>query len=338
MRWLRNGQRGSILVLTLWTVVLLGVLVTALASETRLAARVVQAQQEDVATWAALVSALHQAEMELMLETMPLPPDAFETPEDMARTPRYRFNGEALQLHYPQAEDIVVRIEDHSGKINLRALEAEQMRALLQKRLGLRATQRDDRVESLIAAWVDWQDLNDQAISIGAERDYYLGLDPPYEPRNGRIESVAELLLIRGFAEVFAGVDLEAAFTLYGEDARINLNVATFEALQLLPGLDDETIAAILEWRQENEFRGNGDVVRLLDAPVMAQLRPWLDNRKQGNHFTILAHARPTRAGASTYSAWAETVEVRGPMERPRVLRVDPYRPLSLRFRESPVE
>ena len=336
---MRGGKRqaGSILVLTLWTVVLLTMLVTVVASETRLSAQVVQAQQEDIATWSSLQAALQQAEMELMMETMPEPLDSFEDPEEMARTPRYRFNGDELELHYPQPEGIAVRIEDHGGKINLRELDLQQLRSLLEKRLGLRPAQADERLDALLAAWTDWHDLSDLALANGAERAYYLELDPPYEPRNGRLESVEELLLIRGFDAVFAGVDLEAAFTVYGEDALINLNVASIEAMQLLPGLDDEAIAAIVAWRRDNEFRGNGDVVRLVEAQAMAQLRPWLNNRKQGNHFSILANARP-QEGIVARTAWAEIVELRGPMERPRVLKVQPYRRLPLRIEESPVE
>src|SRR5690606_6060738 len=173
-------------------------------------------------------AAVTQAELELMMEQMPPPPRSIE---EASRNPRYRYDGRALQLSYPQAEGIVVRIYDHAGKINLGEISPGLMRNLIEYRLGGPGVADNRQVEELMAAWNDWRDLNDGAAPGGAERDYYLGLEPPYVPRNGRLESVEEVLLIRGFAELFDGVDVDAAFTLYGDNALVNLNLATVEAM-----------------------------------------------------------------------------------------------------------
>lgn len=58
-------------------------------------------------------------------------------------------------------------------------------------------------------AILDWLDTDDEPRSDGAEFDYYQGLNPPYEPRNGPIVALEELLLVRGVTPR----------TLYGEDA-----------------------------------------------------------------------------------------------------------------------
>ena len=70
-----NSQKskGSVLIIVLWTSVLLTVLVTAMAGKVRLSAQTV-AHNQDVSThWAAVMSSVYQAEMELMLEMMAPP-------------------------------------------------------------------------------------------------------------------------------------------------------------------------------------------------------------------------------------------------------------------------
>ncbi|MDG1136904.1 MAG: type II secretion system protein GspK, partial [Phycisphaerales bacterium] len=45
---------------------------------------------------------------------------------------------------------------------------------------------------------LDWIDSDDEPRNLGVERDYYLGLETSYEPRNGLLQSIAELELIAG--------------------------------------------------------------------------------------------------------------------------------------------
>ena len=83
--------------------------------------------------WAELMGAVSRAEMELMLERMELP---VGEPLELAdngevRTPAYRFNGRDLQLNYPVGEDLVVRIYDHAGKINLNRINRQDMQVLI---------------------------------------------------------------------------------------------------------------------------------------------------------------------------------------------------------------
>jgi len=335
-----SRQRGSVIVVTLWTVILLTILITVIAGQIRLSARAAYYQQEELGEWASIVSAVNQAEMELMMERMPRPPETIDDLDEINRNPLFRFNGQELSLHYPQAEGITVRIYDHAGKINLREIGRPRMRALLEKKLGEDA---DDQIDELIAAWGDWMDLSDSAGINGAERDYYEALDNPYSPRNGKLETVEEILHIRGFDEVFADVDLDAAFTLYTDDELVNLNLATVEAMQLLPGLDDELIAEIVAFRENNEFRGNGDVAQIVPAENMAELRPWLNSRRATSYYTIMAYRKnsaeeylfednePVEVDV-TKTAFSEIVEIRSVNDRPKVLKINPYQDIPIRL------
>jgi general secretion pathway protein K len=347
-----SKQHGTVLIVTLWTITLLTILVTVLAGQSRLSARATQFHQEELAIWANVVAAVNQAEMELMLDLMDPPVLTPEEQAENAITPHYRnYRGAPLQLSWPQADDIIVRIWDHAGKINLTELSRPRMRAMLEKKLGTDAD--IDQLDELMAAWNDWTDLNSLAAPNGAEDDYYGDQEQPYASRDGRIETVEEILEIRGFAEVFADVDLDAAFTLYGDQDLVNLNVATVEAMRLLPGLDEELIDRIIVWRETNEFVGNGDVAQLVPAENMGELRPWLNSRRVTAHFTIMAYRRQTPDNAaaeelaeagflddsiaiedptdSATTAYAEIVEINSFTNKPRVLKINPYQSIPIR-------
>ncbi len=319
-------QRGTVLIITLWTITLLTILVTVLAGQIRLSARAALFHQEDLDNWAQLLAAVNQAEMELMIELMQDPIQNLQDQIDNPLNPLYRYRGGELELVYPQAEEVVVRIWDHAGKINLTELGRPRLRALLEKKLGEDAD--PQRLDELMSAWADWMDLNAQPGINGAEGEYYNEQELPYEPRNGRLETVEEILEIRGFAEVFGDVDLDAAFTLYGENDLVNLNLATVETMRLLPGLDEELIDQILAWREENEFLGNGDVAQIIPAENMADLRPWLSSRKVTSYFTIMAYRRQTPDNAQ---AFAEIVEISSFTARPHVMKINPYQNIPVR-------
>lgn len=335
----KSKQQGSVIVVTLWTIILLTILVTVIAGQIRLSSRAAFFHKEELNEWASVISAINQAEMELMLERMPRPPETIEDVNDINRNPLFRFNGQLLEMNYPAAQGIAVRVYDHAGKINLREIGRPRMRALLEKRLGEEA---DDQIDELIAAWGDWVDLNSNAGIDGAESEYYEGLDEPFIPRNGKLETVEEILNIKGFAEVFEGIDLDAAFTLYTDDELVNLNLATVEAMQLLPGLDDELIYEILGFRQVNEFRGNGDIAQIVPAENMAELRPWLNSRRTSSFYTILAYKMLSVEDSPfdddeiidvdvTSTSFAEIVEISSFTDKPKILKVNPYQSIPAR-------
>lgn len=124
---------------------------------------------------------------------------------------------------------------------------------------------------------LDWIDPDDQPRLSGAESDYYLGLQPPYQAKNGPLDDLTELMLIRGVSpDMFHGTDLSQidvprsvtgralAVTKYTgpiytnalkdmfttTSARtINLNTASALVLQMVPTIDANTAQAILNRR-----------------------------------------------------------------------------------------
>ncbi len=86
-------------------------------------------------------------------------------------------------------------LENESSRLNLNTLlmadsyEKDGAQKLLLTLPGM--------TESIADAILDWIDADSDQRSLGAERDYYSSLDPPYEPRNGPLHSLEELLMVR---------------------------------------------------------------------------------------------------------------------------------------------
>jgi hypothetical protein len=87
-------------------------------------------------------------------------------------------------------------LEDESTRLNLNALiVADEVmegggRTLLMGLPGM--------TEDIADAILDWIDPDEEPREFGVEFDYYAGLSPPYAPKNGGLETVEELLLVRG--------------------------------------------------------------------------------------------------------------------------------------------
>lgn len=64
--------------------------------------------------------------------------------------------------------------------------------------------------QDIADAILDWMDPDDTPRQYGAERDYYSSLTPSYAPKNGPMESVEELLLVRGVTpQLLFGMDID---------------------------------------------------------------------------------------------------------------------------------
>lgn len=316
-------QRGAVLIMVLWTAVVLTVLVTVLAANVRLSANTAHYHRQGAQDFANVMDAIYKAEMELMMERMTPPAVNTNSATDLSqlRMPEYRFNGQPLTLHYAAASNMVVRIYNHAGKINLNRIEPQRLQLLIEARLGENADPL--QVQSLLAAWSDWIDLNNLPNPVnGAEDEYYLAQDPPYTARNSpEFDTVDEIRLIRGFDELFRDVNLDAAFTVYGIDNAVNPNLATREALQLLPGLDDDLVEQILALRERQDIRNMREIGDIVPLENMVELSPWLG-------FTLSAvssvYAYPEQTD-TLQQAYMQIMEVQSFNTRARVYKVHPY-------------
>lgn len=122
-------------------------------------------------------------------------------------------------------------------------LADEQMLGAVITNLAFVPAQRD----SLVAALLDWRDLDDDTRAVGAERSWYTA-HRRMTPRNGPFSDVTELRRVRGF-ESIGGLDS----VLGAEPGRIALNSAPIASLAALPGFGDEVLSRVREMRLRNE-------------------------------------------------------------------------------------
>lgn len=161
-----------------------------------------------------------------------------------------------------------VRLLDEGGKININRANEETLR-LIFTNLGIEEPRRTILVDSLI----DWRDEDNLHRVNGAEDDYYLSLSPPYTAKNGPLDTVEELLWVRGMtAELFYGLEengvrraaLKDIFTVDNPQDRINLRTATAEVIHALLGIPLTASRAFVEERKTLSEKTLGDMLGLL--------------------------------------------------------------------------
>jgi type II secretory pathway component PulK len=95
---------------------------------------------------------------------------------------------------------------DESGKINLNALMKLDSSGQILYNLLMKLPNMTDDVANAI---IDWIDADSTPRSNGAEDDYYTSLSPPYHAKNGPLDSLEELLLVKGVTpQLLFGNDL----------------------------------------------------------------------------------------------------------------------------------
>jgi len=198
------------------------------------------------------------------------------------------------------------KITDLESKANINvANEAVLQQSLLV--MGVDAGQ----ITPVINCILDWIDRDETPRIQGAESDFYQGLNPPYYAKNGPIDDISELLLIKGAADFYAAGDnpevgqkiynpLTSRFSSSGvslpspavgltnlftplSTGMININTASAEVLQLVPSITPEVAQAIVAARQGEDdgsgmfgpYRNLGEVRRVpeVSLPMLAALQ-----------------------------------------------------------------
>jgi len=126
--------------------------------------------------------------------------------EDVLSTGQGRFTIVTPDLSQGYYSDLHYGLENESAKLNLNTLlqgEGPKQSTARDRLLAIPGME-DDVADAIL----DWIDSDSQARDFGAEEVYYESLDPPYEPTNGPLASLDELLQVRGVTpELLYGVD-----------------------------------------------------------------------------------------------------------------------------------
>ena len=153
-----------------------------------------------------------------------------------------------------------VKIKDQTGKIPVNSVvKGEKYQALLTRFLSLEEFGLDSEdVSNLVDAIKDWVDPDDEVTKFGAENGYYQSLENPYACKNASLDSVEELLLVKGVnAELFYGTKekpgISGYLTVYG-DGKININTADTLVLRALSDqIDQDMVEGMLAYREDEK-------------------------------------------------------------------------------------
>ncbi len=201
--------------------------------------------------------------------------------------------------------EITITISEESGKINLNDLvyangQYQNFILAALKRIGRRLQMPED----LWGALADWLDSDEQPRSGGVESPYYRSLKQGYDSHNGKLTTLAELSLVKGFTPEFLG-KLQPFVTIWSDQAgapssKININTAPKEVIAALDdSIDDRMADRILERRQLTPFKSTGELSQVpgLDTEVIGRLSgsSWIGVK--GSLFKIRSYAKVKDVG-----------------------------------------
>jgi len=267
-----SGERGFALVAVLLVLGLLGIIGAEFSYSMRLEASAMRA-------WRDNINAAHLAEAGLEQALRELSGDvkfASEAVDGLLTFYSQQPGAGAQQLvALPRLPRTKVRlgpgefsyhITDEQSRINVNANNQQRFDKLLQC-LGIDKNRRDQIVDAIL----DWVDTNEEHRLHGAESDdYYLSLPTPYRARNGPMESVNELLQIKGVTPaLFEGGDgkpgLADVFTAAKGAIQVNVNTAGPVVLCGM-GASEAEISKIIQRRRGAPYLNVNDAVSTLQG------------------------------------------------------------------------
>lgn len=117
--------------------------------------------------------------------------------------------GERLQTRFG--------VMDEAGKINLNAMMQLDSSGNILHNVLIKLPNMTEEIANSI---IDWIDADETARSGGAESQYYAARTPPYRCKNGPLDSIEELLLVKGVTpELLFGSDRNRNGELDGDEA-----------------------------------------------------------------------------------------------------------------------
>jgi len=241
------GERGFALLLILLVLALVAVVSAEFAYSMRLEAAAVRAYKNGLIGSHLAEAALEQAIREIVGDA-PLVvegDDGLLTFYTADRRALPRLKREKSELGGGQ---YTYRITDEEARLNINASPPDRIDRLLL------ALQLDKSVRDTIGDSIqDWRDANEEHRLNGAEsEDYYLKLPVPYRAHNANLESVTELIQIKGITPAIYNGNKErpglADLVTVRGSGPVNMNTAGPYVLEAL-GLSSAEITEIVQGR-----------------------------------------------------------------------------------------
>ena len=259
----RDPAAGAALIVALWTVLMLSLLISGMAYEMHVEAGITSYARKRMK---AQVAARGGVEYAKFLLAKSFDNSAFEESDEAKEQLRtlaknlsrgIGVSGAKVEMGEATA---TVDILPEAGRRNVNKLGDEDWEELLDQ-----AGVPEEDWPELIDCFMDWTDEGDEHRLNGAEEDDAFYKKQGYAPKNAPLDTVDELMLIKGFspAIVYGGPppDPKSAplrgiahlLTTFG-DGKVNVNTASREVLLTLTAangkmMDDWVVADLLKYR-----------------------------------------------------------------------------------------
>ncbi|MBH0198452.1 MAG: type II secretion system minor pseudopilin GspK [Nitrospira sp.] len=165
------------------------------------------------------------------------------------------------------------QIQDERGKLNLNDFIAAANDQIKFKTITERTRRLFELLQlnpDLVDALIDWTDQDDNPRPAGAESAYYQSQRPAYRAANERLQSLADLRLIKGFTPDI--IDrLSRYVTVYPLDGSAPLNINTADPLAIQAMDADITQAMAMEISQGRPYKTKVDLDRISSAQAILQ-------------------------------------------------------------------
>ncbi len=252
-----EAERGVALLMVLWVITLMMVLVMSFSLLTRTEANSTVFFRDGVQKKFFAEAALERAIMEIYHRQTYRNQTVVIEGNEVVRIDGRPYDGVIGTGRY------VLRFYNESGKINLNTMG--DLSGVILNNLLVNIGVPKEKADTIVDSILDWIDADDLHRLHGAESEYYQSLPNPYKAKNGRLDTVEELLMVKGISpDILFGTKEQKGIihfvTLYGTTTKININAAPKEVLLALPGITETVVSRIIEQRDATEFKTVQDI------------------------------------------------------------------------------
>ncbi len=329
-----KNTHASVLIGLLWSVALLAVIVVSVLFTSRLSLGVAKNHGDGVQAYYLALAGAEKAKAVIYRDAAERKRSGqnhtgaiYNDPADFRDVKLGR--GEFRVVHQAYTADggqLLYGVSDENSRLSVNEASLEQLTNIV----GL--------TSDVAAAIIDWRDQDSNPSQGGAEADYYAAQTPRYVPRNDRIQTARELLLVRGVTrELLLGEDsnqngildpeeddgdinyppdnhdgmLNAGWSgvlcfesktqnqnAAGQD-RVNVQTADQGSLTGVPGITPEMAKAITQSRDQNKLESLVDLLEVKEMSETLSAGQPAPNQQGQPQPTAFSNAQQKTTGAA---------------------------------------
>ena len=311
-----RSSEGVALIMVLWVIAILSVVALEFCFAMRTEIHITNNYKEELQLYAMAEGGVQRAILELIykhdtrVQQVRKAPKLEEVPEVPSDKKEWVADGRPYIVPFEQGT-CEIKMVSEAGKVNINAVSESRLRKIIDL-LGLEEEARDIVVDSIL----DWRDPNDFHRVNGAEDEYYQSLKEPFHCKNGNLDSIEELLLVRGVTpDLFYGkrelkkeeeeekktdrVGLRDLFSIYSTGEQVDINSATPIVLKFVLGIPTEVSQQVVKAREEKIFKNLQDLEQRVPeiSPFKGDIVRYLLFNPRMAYYTVESRARFQEGG-----------------------------------------